>query len=431
MPDRERSAERSRVVRDIEQLAVPLGTTEPTGETERFEPLRDEFEGKRVVGLGESTHGTREFFRLKHALFRFLVEELDFRLFGWEANFSATMAINEYVQHGRGDPKVALAEETVHWPYRSESVLDLVEWVRQFNEERDPDDRIAFYGFDMQYPFESAAVLESFLDDVDGESLAEVRDDLSNLADGSIVEYTVSDEKLETRMQAARRVVATLEDVFANNEAEYVEETSRKEVECARQHLRTIAQAVEQVQADVKFRTREKAMAENITWILEHESANRIAIWGHNAHVKRGSVAGGALGTDADAMGEYLHQTFGEEYYALGFDFGQGSVRVHSLPDNAFETYDIETPPQDSIPAVFGEVDCSPFFLDVRSTQEELAVDDWLGSGPRRHNVLGSYEDSPVNYVDFDERDSFDGLVFVDETTPTTPTEQVVTEFDV
>jgi erythromycin esterase len=52
----------------------------------------------RIVSLGEATHGTREFFQLKHRLLEFLVTELDFAIFGIEANYPECLRINDYVR---------------------------------------------------------------------------------------------------------------------------------------------------------------------------------------------------------------------------------------------------------------------------------------------------------------------------------------------
>ncbi|UNO44418.1 hypothetical protein [Streptomyces sp. MST-110588] len=62
----------------------------------------------RVVGLGEATHGTREFFRLKHRLLDFLVTEMDFSVPAMEASASAGPAVDAYVRHGVGDAATVL-----------------------------------------------------------------------------------------------------------------------------------------------------------------------------------------------------------------------------------------------------------------------------------------------------------------------------------
>ncbi|WP_267162792.1 hypothetical protein [Halovenus salina] len=56
----------------------------------------------RIIALGEATHGTREFFQLKHRFLRYLVER-GAGVFALEANAPETLATNDSVVHGEGD----------------------------------------------------------------------------------------------------------------------------------------------------------------------------------------------------------------------------------------------------------------------------------------------------------------------------------------
>src|SRR5215213_4878193 len=88
---------------------VPLRSLEPGSGQQDLEPLRNQFQGVRIVGLGESTHGVHEFFRVKHRLVEFLVGELGFTVFALEASYAACQPINHYVMHGIGDAAALLS----------------------------------------------------------------------------------------------------------------------------------------------------------------------------------------------------------------------------------------------------------------------------------------------------------------------------------
>src|SRR6478672_10008511 len=79
---------------------MPLKTLEPGEGYEDLEPLRQQFEHVKIVGLGESTHGVHEFFSVKHRLVEFLVTQLGFNVFALEASYAACQPINDYVVHG-------------------------------------------------------------------------------------------------------------------------------------------------------------------------------------------------------------------------------------------------------------------------------------------------------------------------------------------
>lgn len=134
----------------LQQCTNPLKTTDPTADFDDLAPLVETLDGATVVGLGEATHGTREFFRMKDRIVRYLVTEAGLRLFALESNFAETLAINDYVTTGTGDPLDALAG-SYFWTWDTEEVLALIEWLRDFNEGRPADDQVKFYGIDMQY----------------------------------------------------------------------------------------------------------------------------------------------------------------------------------------------------------------------------------------------------------------------------------------
>ncbi len=134
----------------VENEAIHLTTVLPTESLDDLKQLDPVLKDRRIIALGESTHGTREFFQLRHRMFRHLVENHGVRLFGIEASFAACLPIDEYVQTGAGDPRAALKGQGF-WTWETEEVLELVEWMREWNRNRPADtEPVRFYGFDTQ-----------------------------------------------------------------------------------------------------------------------------------------------------------------------------------------------------------------------------------------------------------------------------------------
>jgi erythromycin esterase len=136
----------------IRATAIPIATVEAGNGFADLAPLRSLICDARIVSLGEATHGTREFFQLKHRLLEYCVSELGFTIFAIEASYPECLRINNYVLHGIGDPAAALAG-THFWTWDTEEVLALIEWMRSWNQSHER--QIKFYGFDMQYPLEA------------------------------------------------------------------------------------------------------------------------------------------------------------------------------------------------------------------------------------------------------------------------------------
>ena len=131
------------VITEIQARLHPLVTTSPAAEDLQF--LKTILAGKRVVVLGEATHGTHEFFTLKHRLIQFLVEEMEFDTIAFEAVTTEAMLARDYVISGQGDPQNAL--ENMYCPWQTQEVSDLLTWLRDYNSAH-PQAPVAFAGID-------------------------------------------------------------------------------------------------------------------------------------------------------------------------------------------------------------------------------------------------------------------------------------------
>ncbi|GCE45423.1 erythromycin esterase [Thermosporothrix hazakensis] len=128
--------------------ARPLHTTNPEGSLDDLNVLRGMVANASIVGLGEATHGTHEFFTLKHRLVRFLVEKMGFTTLAMEENWNNALNINEYVLYGKGDPKALV--RSLERPWRTQEVLELVTWLRAYNADPRHTQKVRFAGIDVQ-----------------------------------------------------------------------------------------------------------------------------------------------------------------------------------------------------------------------------------------------------------------------------------------
>jgi erythromycin esterase len=93
-------------VRALDPIAHPLRSTEPGTGAADLQALGVMVGDAKVVGVGEATHGSHEFFALKDRLFRYLVEQKGFTTFALEISWSAGLRIDDYLQHGNGDERL-------------------------------------------------------------------------------------------------------------------------------------------------------------------------------------------------------------------------------------------------------------------------------------------------------------------------------------
>ncbi|MEM7306123.1 MAG: erythromycin esterase family protein [Planctomycetota bacterium] len=157
----------------LRRHAIPLRGVEAGQGFDDLEPLRDLVGDARVVALGESTHGSREQFQLKHRLVEFLVSEMGFNTFSIEASMPESYAVDDFVTGGTGDP-VDLIRGMYFWTWSTEEVLAMVEWMRAFNADND-ERHVRFTGFDMQTPDVAARIVADNVERVDPAWAGELR----------------------------------------------------------------------------------------------------------------------------------------------------------------------------------------------------------------------------------------------------------------
>jgi erythromycin esterase-like protein len=152
--------------------AVRLKTPEAGNGFADMEPLKKVIGNARIVSLGEATHGTREFFQLKHRMLEFLAAEMGFTIFSIEANMPEAYRLNDYVLNGVGDP-AKLLKGMYFWTWDTQEVLEMIQWMREFN--KSGKGRVQFTGFDMQTPDVAGVIVRDFVTKNDTAYLDDLR----------------------------------------------------------------------------------------------------------------------------------------------------------------------------------------------------------------------------------------------------------------
>src|SRR5258706_4978885 len=142
------SAQAPAVVSWMRQTAIPLRTLDAGSGFADLAPLKPILINARIVGLGESTHGTSEFQRVKHRLLEFLVREMGYTAFALEAGYSDAQPMNDYVLHGKGSRADVLSKlGYVAWD--TEEFAAMVDWMRTSTHSVPEAKNIRFYGVDI------------------------------------------------------------------------------------------------------------------------------------------------------------------------------------------------------------------------------------------------------------------------------------------
>ena len=370
----------------------------------------------RVVALGEATHGTSEFFRVKHRLLAYLVERAGFRVFAIEANQLAVEPINEYVQGGSGDVQNLMRAMFRVW--NTEEMRDLIEWMRAYNVEN-PGRMVEFIGFDMQDPRAPIDSVSAFLGRVEP-TLLPWADSLYASYREAWREASYPQGATEVRQswyanarQVYERVhgyrdrwLATADALADSVAIEWVVQNAN------------VAQQAALGALTMDFATRDSAMAENIRWALDRRpDETRIVVWAHDGHISRAAHEW-ANYWGGGSMGGELSKLFGDEYRAFGLLTYAGSYSG-AMGSDIIDTQLFPAPEgslEEALHRVGQRLGSPLLIADIRSAARDPAR-AWLLE-PRLIRMIGyAAEDfafaSPISIGG-----QFDGVVFVDTTSP-------------
>ncbi|WP_093798583.1 erythromycin esterase family protein [Streptomyces sp. Wb2n-11] len=342
------------IARWLTEHARPLDTLTPGAPTGDLEPLGARLGGARIVGLGESTHGTAEFFRLKHRIVEFLVREKGFTTLAMEASESAARAVDAYVRHGVGDP-ARLVARLGFWTWRTQEMVDLVEWLRAHNRDLPEKRHVRFAGIDPQRGADSVEAVTAFLRACAPEREEDARalEVLVHARPGSRPD---PGQALRHRAEEVARHLADHDDADDD-----VVEHARILVRAADLVTRSLDQSAGEESA---FAVRDRAMADAVARIVDDDLTARVMVWAHNGHLAKGTY-----GDRVTALGSRLRERYGDRYYALALLFGKGSFLARRGDD-------LQAPPVRhrigtgirSVEARLADALKGDYYIDVRCT---------------------------------------------------------------
>lgn len=107
--------------------------------------LSSALKGNMVLGLGEASHGTREFYNQKRRIIEYLTTKLKYRNVGFEFSDLTMEPINQYVINGKGDLKELMKDMRL---YNTKEIYGIFQFLKQFNEHRSQNDKVSLFGFD-------------------------------------------------------------------------------------------------------------------------------------------------------------------------------------------------------------------------------------------------------------------------------------------
>ncbi|AYG85245.1 hypothetical protein DWB77_07462 [Streptomyces hundungensis] len=379
--------------RALERAARPLRSTEPVGDTSDLRALDAMIGDAKVVGLGEATHGSHEFFAMKQRVFSRLVEEKGFRAFALEMSWSAGLRIDEYVQGGPGDARRIAKETLAGSPWEREEFVGLIAWMRRHND-RHPGRKVHIMGNDIGAPKLGDAIFDRVLPYArtnhprDVARLEELYAGLRPLDDVfAHLRKPVAQRRLDAT--AAQQALDLVTAYKGDGGDAY---------EWAEQHARNIAQTFAFTSLDLSDpasvaaaeHLRDRAMADNTAW-WHRRTGDKMLLSAHNGHV-------GYLSTDPvmypTTQGAFLREALGRDYAAIGFTFGRGSFLTATTLGSPWNKVTVPAATPDMHEYTLDRVCHRDYYLDIRTLA--AAGRTWLNTPRPTYEAGSSYKNDPL-----------------------------------
>lgn len=405
----------SPIIADLKNYISPITGSQPDLPKAELAGMDATIEKAYFVGLGEATHGTLEFFEMKDRLFRYLVEEHGFKAIGFEATWGGALHVNRYVVDGIGSAKESV-RRMQFWTWQTEEVVALVEWMHTYNLDKADEDKIYFYGFDVQSGTEEVDLVDEYLHRIAPELVEEIVPKLAALVDAIGRDWERYKAMPGTTKLDLRNGVITALSTFESNATTLIESSSEKEYELVK-HAFTIIQQFEDQANDDIFTSgkRDFYMARNSEWIRDYIGGDaKIALWAHNGHVSKGVRL---------AQGTELAAVHGEAYQVIGFTFSTGSFQA--VQSGRGLTTDNEVLEVNCLTtnALLSDTGVDNFYLVFDDLPEQSSAKTYFSSANRVFSLGALFEPENPNRFIYSKvlSEEFDILIHFDDTRSAVP----------
>lgn len=408
----------------IAQSSEPLTTIESTD----LAPMLRRIGAARVVLLGEATHGTSEFYRMRARITRELIAQKGFSFVAIEGDWPDAARIDHYVRHRQYPPSewTAFARFPV-WMWRNREVREFVDWLRAHNAGVNSSDRVAFHGLDLYSLYNSIRSVLEYLETVDPKTAEVARRRYGCLTPWQSDPATYGQATLTGTYQTCEREVTSMLTDLMQKRRIYAEHDGERFLDAV-QNARLVANAERYYRtmyygSRSSWNLRDSHMFETLENLLSfHGPQSKAIVWAHNSHV------GDSAATEMSARDEYnighlCREKFASASYAIGFGTNSGTVAAASNWDEPMEVKTVRPAISGSYERLCHQTDHPRFLLPLRGVGATVLSAGLLQ--PRLERAIGVIyrpeTELQSHYFEAVLPRQFDEYIWFDETTAVSP----------
>lgn len=326
---------------------------------------------KAYVLIGEATHGTHEFYRMRAEITKRLLRDRGFCAVGIEGDWPDANRIHNYVTGESGGEAADALEGFKRfptWMWRNADVLDFIGWLRSFNDALPPRHRAGMYGLDLYSLYDSMQAVIEYLDRVDPQAAQRARE-----------RYGCFDRFGPDTEEYAHSVASGLSASCRAEVLDQLREMQRRNFEnagafYAEQNARVVASAEEYYRTMLdreisSWNVRDRFMFETLERLAafmerKHQRRAKIVVWAHNSHVGDARATSMGAGRELN-IGQLVRQAHAADCLLIGFTTASGTVTAASNWHGDAERKTVRSPLPGSWEALFHQTDATNFYLDL------------------------------------------------------------------
>lgn len=376
---------------------------------------------KRLVSLGEATHGASEYNSVKVRLVKFLHEQLGYNVIAFESNLSDTTAA--YAQLNKMTAE-QLMENSIYGVWQVEENLPLFEYIAEQSKTEHP---LILTGFDSQTTTESfiTFVKDWFakVNSSKAEAFAQTERwyEKLNMID-KIEDFNNQQKKIKEQYIALHNFVKNNQVELSKNQENpklisIIERVLQNRIDMLDNYHPHIVNLLAGIEPEKNVKRgsyeRDRVMAGNVDWLANSIYPNeKIILWGHNYHIRKNNstmiTEHNGFGYDHHpyaTMGEMLSFPLKQNSYVIGLYAYEGSSFKNNGEEEQVKPHD-----EGSVEQILGTGMGPARFINMRDTTLSPAT-EWMYT-PRTAKAWGVFDEKMI------PRDQYDGILLIHKIHP-------------
>ncbi|WP_164464449.1 erythromycin esterase family protein [Chryseobacterium sp. G0162] len=387
------------------EIQVPKQFTDHKNMAKAIKNIGEQLKDHTIVGLGEGTHGTKEFNEIRSEISKQLIGKNDFKIIAFESAYGDASFLNEAV-NSEVDLNMAL-KKYITSIWQTKEIYNLLTWIRDYN--KNHKDKVIISGFDTDVLTNSAEILKKSVGL--GEEYTAIANEIK-LKAGSQDEMweKQNDPSFKLDMKAVIKngtegflLVKKVDSLYGKK----MDQSSKLALYNLEQGFKIPYEASKK-NYDV---SRDLIMAEMIGKIQTTYNKKMI-LFAHNGHIALKPVL-------VDGMGGYIKEKYGKKYYALATSTSFGNYSATTDPravkSNKYTSYQLPNPLENSWEVKLGNHHYENYFVNFNESSEKIYGQAFkmrfVGYGPITPATEKFTITEPLKL-----NECFDGIVFIKQT---------------